>query len=254
MATRSRTTEERRAFALSLVLHLGIFVMGWLSTLYQPEPVEFVTYEIDLVSPPPAVQAEIQEFATEELVVERPEEAQPEPEPEPEPPPPPPEETERAPDPEPEEEEEAPEPEPQPERPPEERPQPPVEETPREATTTEEPPEDATESGENINVRMEGLRRDYPVYYDNIIRQIARCFRWQQGGNWETTVRFAIQRDGTASDVEFASRSGNATFDFAAMAAIADCAGLGRFGPLPEDLPYDRLPIQFSFRPQGMER
>ena len=254
MATRSRTTEERRAFAFSLVLHLGIFFMGWLSTLYQPEPVEFVTYEIELVSPPPTVQAETREMAAEELVVERPEEAQPDPAPEPEPTPPPPEETESAPDPQPEEEEEAPDPEPQPEEPPEESPLPPVDETPTEATTTEEPPEDATESGEDINVRLEGLRRDYPVYYDNIIRQIQRCFRWQGGGSWETTVRFAIQRDGTATDVEFASRSGNTSFDFEAMAAIADCAGLGRFGPLPEDLPYDRLPIQFSFRPAGMER
>ncbi len=254
MATRSRTTAERRAFAFSLVLHLGIFVMGWLSTRYQPEPVEFVTYEIELVSPPPTTQAEIQEMAAEELVVERPEETQPEPEPEPEPTPPPPEETESVPDPQPEEEEEAPDPEPQPEQPPEERPQPPVEETPTEATTTEEPPEDATESGEDINVRLEGLRRDYPAYYDNIIRQIQRCFRWQGSGSWETTVRFAIQRDGTATDVEFASRSGNTAFDFEAMGAIADCAGLGRFGPLPQDLPYDRLPIQFSFRPVGMER
>ena len=34
------------------------------------------------------------------------------------------------------------------------------------------------------------------------------------------------------------------------MGAV-DCAGNGRFGPLPEDLPYDRFPIKFSFRPQG---
>jgi outer membrane biosynthesis protein TonB len=250
MAKRGRTTEERQAFAFSLVLHLGIFVMGWLSTLYQPQPVEFITYQVELVSPPAAIQAEVQEMATEELVVERPEETQPEPEPEPEPPPPPPEETESAPDAPPEEEEEAPDPDPAPE----ERSQPVADEEPTEATTTEEPPEDAAESGEDINVRLEGLRRDYPAYYDNIIRQIQRCFRWQGSGSWETTVRFAIQRDGTATDVEFASRSGNTACDFEAMAAIADCAGLGRFGPLPEDLPYDRLPIQFSFRPVGMER
>ncbi len=104
MATRSRTTEERRAFAFSLVLHLGIFVLGWLSTFYEPEPVEFITYEIELVSPPPTLQAEIRELATEELVVERPEETQPEPEPEPEPTPPPPEDVEDVPDPQPEEE------------------------------------------------------------------------------------------------------------------------------------------------------
>ncbi len=46
------------------------------------------------------------------------------------------------------------------------------------------------------------------------------------------------------------TRSGNTAFDFEAMGAV-DCAGNGRFGPLPEDLPYDRFPIKFSFRPQG---
>ena len=33
---------------------------------------EFVTYEIELVSPPPALEAEEPEEATRELVVERP--------------------------------------------------------------------------------------------------------------------------------------------------------------------------------------
>lgn len=250
---RSRTTRERRAFALSLLLHAGIFVLGWLSTLYQPEVIEFAAIEIELVSPPPTTQADVREVAAEELVVERPVETQPEPEPEPEPTPPPPEETEPEPEPEPEEPEE-PEPEPDPEpATPAEEPQPPVEEEPTPATTTEEPTEDATESGEDINVRLEGLRRDYPAYYDNIIRQIQRCFRWQGSGSWETTIRFSIRRDGTATDIEFASRSGNTAFDFEAMGAI-DCAGQGRFGPLPDDLPYDRLPIQFNFRPTGMER
>lgn len=251
---RSRTTRERRAFALSLVLHAGIFVLGWLSTLHEPEVIEFVTYEIELVSPPPTTQADVREVAAEELVVERPVETEPEPEPEPEPTPPPPDESEPTPEPEPEPEPEEEEPEPEPAPPtPAEEPQPPVEEEPRPATTTETPPEDATESGEDINVRLEGLRRDYPAYYDNIIRQIQRCFRWQGSGTWETTIRFAIQRDGTATDIEFATRSGNTAFDYQAMGAI-DCAGQGRFGPLPEDLPYDRLPIQFNFRPPGMER
>jgi outer membrane biosynthesis protein TonB len=249
---RSRTTRERRAFALSLVLHAAIFVLGWMSTLYQPEVIEFATIQIELVSPPPTTQADVREVAAEELVVERPVETRPEPEPEPEPTPPPPEETEPEPEPEPEDPEPEPEPEPQPATP-AQQPQPPVEEEPRRATTTETPPEDATVSGEDINVRLEGLRRDYPAYYDNIIRQIQRCFRWQGSGSWETTIRFAIRRDGTATDIEFASRSGNTSFDFTAMGAI-ECAGQGRFGPLPDDLPYDRLPIQFNFRPTGMER
>jgi len=247
-----RRREERQAFWLSLVLHAAIFALGWLGTLYEPELVEFVTYEIELVSPPPAMQAEESSPAREELVVERPEEERPAPPEEEVPPPPEPEPEEEDPEPEPEVAPEE-EPETSPEPPAEEEPPPPDEEEPTPATTTDEPPEDATESGEGINVRLEGVRRDYPAYYDNIIRQIQRCFRWQGGGNWETTVDFVILRDGTADEIEFVGRSGNATFDFEAMGAV-DCAGQRGFGPLPEDLPFDRLPVRFSFRPTGVNR
>jgi hypothetical protein len=47
------------------------------------------------------------------------------------------------------------------------------------------------------------------------------------------------------NNIEFVSRSGNAGFDFAVMGAI-ECAGQGRFGPLPEDLGWDRFPIIFE--------
>jgi hypothetical protein len=97
---------------------------------------------------------------------------------------------------------------------------------------------------------MEGLRRDYPAYYNNIIRQIQRCFRWTEGGNWEAVVYFSIQRDGSVRDLRFTTRSGNARFDFEAMGAV-ECAGQGRFGPLPDDLPYPSQPVNFQFRPGG---
>jgi len=100
-----------------------------------------------------------------------------------------------------------------------------------------------------LNVRIEGLRRDYPEYYNNIIRQIRRCFRWREGGIWQTTVFFNIDREGYPRDIDFVSRSGNASFDFEAMGAV-ECRGRS-FGPLPEDLPYDRFPVRFSFRPIG---
>jgi hypothetical protein len=138
--------------------------------------------------------------------------------------------------------------EPEPEPPPPERVPTPAEEV--EEAAAEQPVEDAAEGGEDINVRLEGVRRDYPAYYNNIITQIQRCFRWTQGGSWETTVYFAIRRDGTVADLDFVKRSGNTAFDFEAMGAV-DCAGKGRFGPLPEDLPFDVLPVQFNFRPQG---
>ena len=97
---------------------------------------------------------------------------------------------------------------------------------------------------------MEGLRRDFPVYYENIIRQIHRCFRWTAGGNWETTVYFVIRPDGSVTGLDFVKKSGNAQFDFEALGAV-ECAGKGRFGALPEELPWDQLPIQFKFRPGG---
>jgi len=218
-------------------MHVSIIVVAWLSTFYAPERMEFITYEIELVSPPPALEAEEPEEATQELVVERP-------------------------DPEPVQQEpeakalsaaEDVDLEPEPSR------EDPVTEDESDVADREvetavvdlpEPEAELEESGEGLEVRIEGLRRDYPAYYNNIIRQVLRCFRWRDGGRWETEVFFYIERDGTAEDMEFLSRSGNTAFDFEAMGAV-DCAGNGRFGPLPEDLPYDRFPIKFSFRPQG---
>jgi outer membrane biosynthesis protein TonB len=229
--------------ALSIALHAAVFGLGWLSTFHRPPTFEFIAFEIELVSPPPAVQAEVAAPPREELVIERPEpEPEPsEPEPEPDAPRLEPDQPEPEPEPEPQRE---PEPEPEPEPP-----EPDVEPAP--ATAPEPPPEEPPPtSGEGLNVRLEGLRRDYPEYYNNIIRQIQRCFRWQGGGTWETQVSFVIRRDGTVSDLEFVTRSGNTSFDFEAMGAV-DCAGQGRFGPLPEDLPYESLPVLFDFRPTG---
>ena len=228
---------DKRAMALSITLHASLFTVALLSTMRREPTMEFISYEIELVSPPPAVEAEEYTPAREELVVERPEperappEAEPEPEPEPE-------VTVAAPEPEPA----PPEPTQQPE------PEPPAQSTP--AAGPNASPEPAARSGEGINVRMEGLRRDYPEYYNNIIRQILRCFRWQGRGDWEATVYFAIQRDGSVRDLRFVTRSGNASFDFEAMGAV-ECAGQGRFGPLPADLPYETQPVNFQFSPSG---
>jgi hypothetical protein len=106
--------------------------------------------------------------------------------------------------------------------------------------------------GEDLNVRMEGLRRDFPAYYANIITQIRRCMRYTGGGRFETTVFFYIDRDGTVDgrELRFVERSGNVNFDYAAMGAV-ECAGAGRFGPLPPELSMDRVPILFTFTPSG---
>ncbi len=219
-------------------MHVLVLVLALWSSLQARPPLEFVTYQIDLVSPPPAVQAPEPEPPKQQLVIERPDPTPPEPEVEKPTP-----VVEEKPKPKP------PEPKPQPKQPPRTE-QPKEAEAKKPAATTEKPSQDKKESGEGINVRLEGLRRDYPAYYENIIRQIHRCFRWNTGGNWETTVTFVIRRDGTVTGLDFVDKSGNAQFDFEALGAV-ECAGKGRFGALPEELPYDQLPIQFKFKPSA---
>jgi outer membrane biosynthesis protein TonB len=225
---------DRRSLLGSIAVHVVVLSLVLWSTVQARPPLEFVTYQIDLVSPPPAVQAAEPEEAEEKLVIERPE-------PEPTPP-------------EPEKPEPVVEEKPKPPEPPKPREQPsttPAKEADeRKAAAVETPVEEAKESGEGINVRLEGVRRDYPAYYENIIRQIQRCFRWTGQGSWETTVYFVIRRDGTVGELDFVKKSGNPQFDFEALGAV-DCAGKGRFGPLPDELPWDQLPIQFKFRPSG---
>jgi outer membrane biosynthesis protein TonB len=227
------------SFIGSAALHLAVGVVLWASTAFRPAPPVFETYAIDLYSPPPAVESEEPELTppVEELVVEAPVE-----EPDPTPPPPEPE-----PDPLPE----PPPPEPEPTRP---APPPPV-------TTEPEPErpqpsrgpdaEPSSQGGEDMNIRMEGLRRDYPDYYGNIVLQIRRCFlqRRPPDGRWEAQVDFFIARDGRTVDIRFAKESANTAFNFQAMGAV-ECAG-SRFGPLPEDMPLDRLPVRFTFNPAG---
>ena len=243
---------DRASATISAGAHLLALGAAWLASLSAQPALEFVIPEVALVSPAPPESAEVAEEAAREVVVETPDPPAPEPEPETEPDPPPvveeePEPVEPEPDPE-------PEPEPEPEDPP--APAQPVEEPAEVAeeaasVTTEEETETEEEAGEGINVRLEGVRRDYPEYYENIIRQINRCFRRPAEGSWETTIAFAIQRDGSVTDARFLTRSGSAAFDFQAMRAIVDCAGRGRFGPLPEGLTWESLPVAFDFRPSG---
>jgi len=190
-----------------------------------PEPLDLISYEITLVSPPPTQEAEeLQPAPEEEVVVETPD-------PVTEEDPPPVVEEERR-------EEERPTP----------TPTPPTE-TPEESGDPE-PSEEV--GGEDLNVRMEGLRRDFPVYYQNIITQIGRCMRFSGSGRWETTISFYVDHEGMVdgNELRFVERSGNVDFDYAAMGAV-ECAGNGRFGPLPEELQLDRIPIIFTFRPRG---
>jgi hypothetical protein len=221
---RRRERPGKKQLYASVGVHLIAVVLAWVTQMSRIDPTDFQTIQITLVSPPPSQEApEPAPVIEEEVVVETPE--------------PPPEE--ELPDPVVDDEpvEARPEPTPTP---------PPPDPEPVEEAGDPEPSEEL--SGEDLNIRMEGLIADYPEYYQNIQRQIRRCFEYRGSGRLETSVVFYIARDGTLDgDIEFFSRSGNYNFDFAAMGAV-ECAG-GRFGPLPEEMQIDRLPVLFKFQP-----
>lgn len=224
---RKRNRPTAGAVTLSASMHMAIVALAWASSLFLPEPLVYETISIQIVEDAPVQGPEPEEEPAppveEEVELETPEE-------------PPPEET--PPDPE---EEEPPPPETTPEEPePEPEPEP---TTDPEAERTDGP------SGEDLDVRLEGLRRDFPEYYANIIRQITRCFR-PPPGRHSATVQFTVHRDGTVSGIDAVESTGSIPFEIAAIEAV-ECAGRGRFGPLPDAFAWDALPIQFTFDPQG---
>jgi len=239
----------RAALIGSVTVHGVLLALMVLLSLSSPPDIQWETFEVEFVSLAPTEVAEVDAPAVqpEELEIDTPD-----PEPIEEPPPLPdpdatPVETEPPPD----------SVQPQPEEKPEEEVTTPTDSTvtePTPATRTDSTETETQEDGEDIVVRMEGLRRDFPQYYGNIIRQIERCFRPPNTGrrDLETVLYFVIQADGMVSEVpRYVQRSGVPAYDAQARASIMDCAGKGRFGPLPEDLRYERLPIQFKFTSGG---
>ena len=229
----------------SAIVHTVAILLAWWTTATPGEAPEFITFEIELISPAAAEEGEQTTPLPEELVIETPLDPVPEPLEEPPPTvvevdvpveeiPPPPEEL-----PEPVENVSTPD----------------VELVDDAAPpTSPDPDPDVETPGEDLNVRLEGIRRDYPVYYNNIIRQIERCFRWRGDENLRAEIYFVINRDGTVSDVDIREASGSIGFDIEAMGA-AECAGdNNRLGPLPEELPFDRFPVVFTFDPQSGRR
>jgi len=199
------------------------------------ETPDFVVFEIELISPPAAELGERTPPPPEELVIETPFDPVPEPQEETppavieeEPPaeePPQPEETAAPPDVEPVVDPIAP--------------------------TSPDPDPDVETPGEDLNVRMAGIRRDYPEYYNNIIRQMQRCFRWRGEEDLRATVYFVIDRDGSVSEVDILESSRSIAFDIEAMGA-AECAGRpNSLGRLPEALGFDRLGVGFTITNQA---
>lgn len=225
----------------SAFIHTVAIFLAWGTSAATPQVPDFIAFEIELISPP---AAELSERTTppppEELVIETPLDPVPEP----------PEEIAPA-----VIEEEVPE-----EIPVEEPPVPEQTVTPPdvelvddvEPPASPDPDPDVETPGEQLNIRMAGVQRDYPVYYNNILRQMERCFRpTARADDLRTRVYFVINRDGSVSDVDILEPSRSIAFDIEAMGAV-ECVGRpGRLGPLPDELPFDRFPVVFYFEPRS---
>ncbi len=234
-ARQPRQTVGKGPVVGSVFVHTSAIFLAWWASAAPAQVPDFVAFEIELISPPAAELGERTTPPPEELVIETPLDPVPEPQ----------EETPPA-----VIEEEAPADEPPL---PEETSAPPdvelVDEP--EPPTSPNPDPDVETPGEDLNVRLEGLRRDYPVYYENIIRQMQRCFRWRGEEDLRARVYFVINRDGSVSEIDIVESSRSIAFDIEAMGA-AECAGSrDRLGPLPEALPFDRLPVNFTFTPRA---
>ncbi|MEP6991933.1 MAG: TonB C-terminal domain-containing protein [bacterium] len=98
------------------------------------------------------------------------------------------------------------------------------------------------------NVKADGIAFPYPVYLQNIVRQIALNFRPSAHGALTAEVAFMIRRDGTVAGVRLTKRSSVYSFDQDALAAIELASRA--FGPLPQGFSDDVLPVIFSFDPR----
>jgi protein TonB len=98
------------------------------------------------------------------------------------------------------------------------------------------------------NVRTEGIEFPFPVYLQNVVRQIALQFKPSPNSALRAEVSFLIRRDGSISGLRLVTRSGSFSFDQDAMGAVE--AASRSFGPLPQGFTDDVLPVIFSFDPR----
>ena len=143
------------------------------------------------------------------------------------------------------EREQEPEPEPRPDAPEPEPEVEPVEEEPEPA-----PMDEANTGTDDLDVRMRGVERDFPQYYANMQRQLRRCFRPPGRADLTASVDFVLDREGKVLDstVRISETSRSVVFDLAVREAI-ECAGGGRFGPLPPEMQLEHARFRFTFSP-----
>ena len=212
----------RGSLGVSAGVHaIVLVVVFWAVPALRPDPVFFRAVEMNMVAAAPA--------AEEQLVVETPDEPEPAPA-----------------EAEPSVIEEEPEPDSLDSPPPADEEPPPA---PAASVSDTEEPEDGDDE---VTVRIEGFRRDFPEYYENITNQIKRCFRPpERAGRRPVVVRFHIHLDGSITDIDVGQTSGSFSFDTEAMGAV-ECAGKpGRLGPLPAEYRWEVLPIDFTISPKG---
>ena len=135
--------------------------------------------------------------------------------------------------------------------------------TPSETKTANPPKTEAPKAGggptggkgtDVATVRAEGIEFPFPGYLNNIVRQIAIKFHPRNpAARLRAVVKFLIHRDGSASNIEFISRSGNFSFDLEAQGAVESASSARAFGPLPAGFPDDVLPVVFSFDPEFLK-
>ena len=214
----------------TLGLHVLLLLLVLLTNL-RPVPVQLVAIELELVSMP-APESEVEPAPSpeeEELTVDTPE-----PEPVPE------EELEAV-----VEREQEPEPEPRPDAP-----EPELEVQPLEEEAEPAPMDEPSTGTDDLNVRMRGVERDFPQYYANMQRQLRRCFRPPGRADLTASIDFVLDREGKVLDetVRISETSRSLVFDLAVMEAL-ECAGGGRFGPLPPEMQLEHAPFRFTFSP-----
>jgi periplasmic protein TonB len=100
------------------------------------------------------------------------------------------------------------------------------------------------------NVTTGGIEFPYPYYTTNIVSKLIQRFG-PMSGTLTASVRFVIRRDGTVDpeSIQFASRSGNYSFDQRAIGAVEAAANAKEFGPLPSGFREDILPVTMRFSP-----
>ena len=93
---------------------------------------------------------------------------------------------------------------------------------------------------------LEGGDFPYSLYLEGLQRKIGtKWFRPGVAPGTTTVIYFRIQRDGTITESDYVSRSGNSTFDRAALSAVRSASPLN---PLPFAYSGTYLGVHLTFR------